>query len=91
MHFIWAFVCSKRLFIFAMESGAREEAQETSPSSLSQLAFSWVTPLISLGSRRQLQHEDLMALPMQLEPRHCRSLMWQQWHQVWFFQALRFL
>ena len=62
--------------------GAEEEAAESIPSSLSQLAFSWVTPLISLGSRRQLQHEDMLALPAALEPQHCRRLMWQQWHQA---------
>lgn len=63
-------------------SGAREEAAERNPSPLSQLAFSWVTPLILLGSRRQLQHDDMLALPAALEPQHCRRLMWQQWHQA---------
>ncbi len=55
---------------------------EQGPGSLSQLAFSWVTPLISLGSRRQLQHEDLTHLPPHLRTQHCRGLMWQQWHRV---------
>ena len=49
---------------------------------MSQLAFSWVTPLISLGSRQQLQHEDMLPLPSALEPQHCRRMMWQQWHQA---------
>ena len=39
-----------------------------------------MTPLISLGARRQLQHGDLLALPSELQTDHCRKLMWQQWH-----------
>ena len=52
----------------------------SSPSAVSQLGFSWVTPLISLGARRQLQHGDLLALPPELQTEHCRKLMWHQWH-----------
>ena len=50
------------------------------PPALSQLGFSWVTPLISLGARRQLQHGDLLALPPELQTEHCQKLMWRQWH-----------
>ena len=63
-------------------TGDRRQSAEHRPGSLSQLAFSWVTPLISLGARRQLQHEDLNNLPPHLQTQHCRSLMWQQWHRV---------
>ena len=52
----------------------------SSPSTVSQLGFSWVTPLISLGARRQLKDGDLLALPPELQTEHCRKLMWQQWH-----------
>ena len=61
-------------------TGGRGETAAVSPSALSQLGFSWVTPLISLGARRQLQHGDLLALPLELQTEHCRQLMWQQWH-----------
>ena len=63
-----------------MAAGGRGVATASSPSAVSQLGFSWVTPLISLGARRQLQHGDLLALPPELQTEHCRKLMWHQWH-----------
>lgn len=47
-----------------------------------QLAFTWVSPLMSLGSRRQLQHDDLLELPPELQPTECRRVLWAKWKQV---------
>lgn len=55
---------------------------EAGRSWASQLAFAWVTPLMSLGSRRRLQHDDLLDLPPELHPAECRRVMWGQWKQV---------
>lgn len=46
------------------------------------LTFSWASPLLSLGSQRQLQQEDLFTLPQNLQPDACGRLLWQTWEQV---------
>jgi hypothetical protein len=52
------------------------------PAFWSGLTFSWATPLLALGSRRQLQQEDLYALPADLQPSACGRLLWRKWEEV---------
>ncbi|BDA43676.1 probable multidrug resistance-associated protein 7 [Coccomyxa sp. Obi] len=58
-----------------------EEGQDR-PSWASQLAFAWVTPLMSVGSHRRLEQEDLLDLPPELQPAECRRIMWANWKQA---------
>jgi hypothetical protein len=67
-----------------------ERAQPGLASRLaSQLVFAWVSPLMSLGSRRQLQHDDLLDLPPELQPAECRRVLWTTWKRVGLLSLCR--
>ncbi|KAI5057619.1 hypothetical protein GOP47_0027634, partial [Adiantum capillus-veneris] len=43
------------------------------------LLFTWVTPLMDLGTTRQLEYDDLFALPENLHPRTCSKYVLTSW------------
>ena len=57
-------------------------AGEGRPRLASQLAFAWVTPLMSLGSQRRVEQGDMLDLPPELQPAECRRVLWASWKQV---------
>ena len=60
-----------------------QQGQEASqPGWASQVVFSWVSPLMRLGSQRPLQQDDLLPLPLPLRPAECRRLLWGHWSQA---------
>ncbi|KAL3686877.1 hypothetical protein R1sor_013186 [Riccia sorocarpa] len=47
----------------------------------STLTFSWVTPLMDIGSVRQLTQEDLFPLPKEMSPNLCCGRLYSHWEE----------
>ncbi|MCO5571784.1 hypothetical protein L7F22_025532 [Adiantum nelumboides] len=43
------------------------------------LLFTWVTPLMDLGTSRQLEYDDLFTLPEDLDPQNCSKSVLTAW------------
>lgn len=43
------------------------------------LLFTWVTPLMDLGTNRQLEYDDLFTLPRDMDPKVCCKWLWKTW------------
>lgn len=60
------------------------------------ILFTWVTPLMDLGTTRQLLYDDLFMLPENLDPRNCSKWLLKSWaeeqkrceHDRSFFRAI---
>lgn len=46
------------------------------------LSFSWASPLLAMGRRRQLDLRVLYDLPPELQPAACGRLLWRAWEAV---------
>eukprot|EP00250_Pteridium_aquilinum_P011989 c20437_g1_i1 orf=297-4817(-) len=45
------------------------------------LLFTWVTPLMDLGTTRQLEYDDLFILPENLDPKICSKWLLKSWDE----------
>ncbi|GFR50512.1 hypothetical protein Agub_g12778, partial [Astrephomene gubernaculifera] len=61
------------------DAPGREQIWTAGHGAWSSCWFSWVTPLMQTGSRRQLQSDDLLQLDPSLEPERCGRTLWLNW------------
>jgi hypothetical protein len=49
---------------------------------LSDLLFSWVTPLVHRGAAEPLNYDDLLPTPHDTTPKASTGVLWNHWTQV---------
>ena len=71
-----------RLRLLPAEDDIQPRMELQQASWLSQLLFSWVSPLISAGYQHPLEQNDLFELPSGVQPCYCIAKLGQEWQQV---------
>lgn len=56
--------------------------QQSQQPAWAKLWFTWVSPLMANGARRQLQARDLLPLDHDMQPSACSERLWHEWTQV---------
>lgn len=65
----------------AAASGLDQQSPLDHPNLFSTWTYSWVTPMISLGRKKQLKIEDVFQLPKDLDPRSAISKFNAEWER----------